>query len=173
MRVVTVPVLAVFLALASSVPAHALSINWDAAPKPIPDLAMVDRGGEAVALDRFAGRVVVLNLWATWCAPCRREMPSLAALQEAFPEAALTVVALALDRASFDELDDFMAEVGASNLLVLQDASMASARALDVPGLPATLVVDRDGAERFRHLGYADWSTADVIAALQAFVDAD
>jgi thiol-disulfide isomerase/thioredoxin len=173
MRLVTVSVLAPILALALSVPVHALSINWDSAPEAMPELAMVDRDGEAVALEAFAGRIVVLNLWATWCAPCRREMPTLADLQDAFDEDELIVVALAIDRAGFDELDLFMDEVGAGNLLVLHDASMASARALDAPGLPGTLVIDRDGHERFRHFGYADWSTAEVVAALRDLVAAD
>ncbi|MFW5833128.1 MAG: TlpA family protein disulfide reductase [Pseudomonadota bacterium] len=154
--------------LAWSVPANALSINWAEAPAAMPALTMRDRSDAPVELDAFEGRVVVLNLWATWCAPCRREMPSLAALQAAFDEADVQVVALALDRADFEALDAFMAEVGASNLLVLRDAGMASARALDAPGLPATFVVDREGTERFRHFGFADWSTPEVIEALRA-----
>lgn len=170
MRMVVLVIL--FWGLVGSVPASALSINWADAPEPVPALTMVDRDGRAVELDEFAGRVVVLNFWATWCAPCRAEMPSLAALQEAFAGEELTVLALAIDRASFDELDQFMAEVGAENLLVLQDRSMASARAIDAPGLPGTLVIDQDGQERFRHFGYADWGTAEVIETLRELVEA-
>ncbi len=173
MRLATLSVLAAISALVPSVPVHALSINWDAAPAAMPELSMVDRDGEAVALEAFQGRVVVLNLWATWCAPCRREMPTLADLQDAFPEAELIVLALAIDRAGFDELDAFMDEVGAGNILVLQDSSLASARTLDAPGLPGTFVVDREGRERFRHFGYADWSTAEVVDALRDLVAAD
>lgn len=159
--------IAVVTSVVWSVPGRALSINWADAPKVVPSFVLEDRNGAAVALEDFAGRVLVVNLWATWCAPCRLEMPSLAALQAAFPPDEVLVIAVAVDRADLPALDAFMAEVGAENLLVLRDAPAASARALGAPGLPATLVLDRDGAERFRHYGYADWAAADVVAALR------
>ncbi len=159
-------VLVVFgLAFTASVPAPALTINWDR-PTPLPPLELETAAGETVGLDAFAGQVVVLNLWATWCAPCEREMPTLAALQAAFDPAAVRVVALAVDRASFDELETFLAELGADQLRLVRDPDAAAARALGAPGLPVTVIVDAEGRERFRHAGYADWSTADVVEAV-------
>lgn len=155
-----------WLALAASVPASALTINWDRPAETPPPLAMETPGGETVGLDAFAGRVVVLNLWATWCAPCKREMPTLAALQAAFDPEAVRVVALAVDRAGFDELRAFLDEVDAGSLALVRDAEGAAARALGAPGLPVTLIVDQAGRERFRHAGYADWSTAEVVSAI-------
>jgi thiol-disulfide isomerase/thioredoxin len=159
-------VLVVFgLAFIASVPAPALTINWDR-PTPLPPLELETAAGETVGLDAFAGQVVVLNLWATWCAPCEREMPTLAALQAAFDPAAVRVVALAVDRAGFDELETFLAELGADQLRLVRDPDAAAARALGAPGLPVTVIVDAEGRERFRHAGYADWSTADVVEAV-------
>ena len=152
--------------LVASLPASALTINWDEPATPLPPLALEAADGETTGLDAFAGRVVVLNLWATWCAPCKREMPTLADLQAAFDPAAVRVVALAIDRSDFAELTAFLAELGAGELALRRDAEGAAARALEAPGLPVTIVVDREGRERFRHAGYADWSTAEVKAAI-------
>ena len=155
-----------WLTVAASVPASALTINWDRPGEAPPPLAMETPAGETVGLDAFAGRVVVLNLWATWCAPCKREMPTLAALQAALDPEAARVVALAVDRAGFDELRAFLDEVDAGSLALLRDPEGAVARALEAPGLPVTLIIDAAGRERFRHAGYADWSTRDVMGAV-------
>ena len=167
-------VLALVLAgslLAASVPASALTINWRDPGEPVPSLALETPAGETVSLDAFAGKVVVLNLWATWCAPCKREMPTLATLQAAFDPGELRVVALAVDRAGFDALEAFLAEVDALGLELVRDAGGDAARALDAPGLPLTLIVDRAGRERFRHAGYADWSTPEVVDAVTELVE--
>jgi thiol-disulfide isomerase/thioredoxin len=167
-------VLALVLAgslLAASVPASALTINWRDPGAPVPSLALETPAGETVSLDAFAGKVVVLNLWATWCAPCKREMPTLATLQAAFDPGELRVVALAVDRAGFEALEAFLAEVDALGLELVRDAGGDAARALDAPGLPLTLIVDRAGRERFRHAGYADWSTPEVMDAVTELVE--
>jgi thiol-disulfide isomerase/thioredoxin len=155
-----------WLACSASVPASALTINWDRPAADLPPLTMETREGHTVGIEAFAGRVVVLNLWATWCAPCKREMPTLAALQARFDPEAVRVVALAIDRAGFADLRAFLEEVDANALALLRDAEGDAARALDAPGLPVTLIIDAEGRERFRHAGYADWSTAEVTGAV-------
>lgn len=151
---------------AASLPASALTINWDAPATPLPSLNLETAAGETVGLDAFDGRVVVLNLWATWCAPCKREMPTLADLQAAFDPAAVRVVALAVDRSDFAALEAFLADLGADDLALVRDAEGAAARALEAPGLPVTIVVDAEGRERFRHAGYADWAAPEVLQAI-------
>ena len=124
-------------------------------------------GGEEVTPD-FAGKPTVLNFWATWCAPCRVEMPHLAALAEAMPEANVTLVAMG--RNDEDRVRAFLAETGAEGLRDLRDPSGAFSREAGVRGLPTTLVLDAEGREVARLVGIADWSSEDARALLRALV---
>ena len=91
------------------IPLAAAAFNFAATgPKPVPELTFLDADGNEVTLADFAGDVVVLNLWATWCAPCRREMPSLDRLQAALGEDGLTVIALSLDRGDVAKVRDVL-----------------------------------------------------------------
>lgn len=140
-------------------------------PKPVPPLALEDMQGRAVDLGRLAGKVVVLNLWATWCAPCREEMPALDRLQAAFAGQDVVVVALSLDRGGPERVQAFLDEIGVKHLTVYRDPKAASSRALKVPGLPATLLLDRQGREVGRVLGLAVWDGPEAKAAVQALLD--
>lgn len=145
-----------------------------AAPVAVPSAIVQDLAGNPVDLQArlTGGDVTVLNFWATWCAPCKREMPTLAALQDAFADRPLKVLTLAMDRADPDALRAFMAEVGANRLEILRDPIMAASAPYGVTGLPITLVVDAGGYEVFRHAGFADWASAPVTDFLAALLDA-
>lgn len=126
--------------------------------RPAPEISFLNGDGEALTLADFAGRVVVLNLWATWCAPCRREMPSLENLQAAFPEDDLQVVAVSQDRGDAqEEIEAFYEEIEVDGLAVYRDPKAKVARDLRAPGLPTTVVFDRSGQEVGRVLGDAEW----------------
>ena len=113
-----------------------------------PDVTALTLGGDTVALSSFRGEPVLLNLWATWCAPCRRETPYLQELAERHEGEGLRVVGLSLDRAGFEpEINDFVEEFGVS-YTVLRDPEMVSMDRYPVAGLPATFLVDRDGMIR-------------------------
>jgi thiol-disulfide isomerase/thioredoxin len=141
-----------------------------ASREPMPELTFSTLGGNETSLTDFTGRVVVLNLWATWCAPCREEMPSLDALQAMFPKDEVTVLALSVDRTGKDKILDFLQEVGIKRLTVAHDASAKAPRTLKVPGLPATILVDRKGREAGRVLGIEDWAGPDPVAAVEALL---
>lgn len=156
--------LAVALLLARVAPA--VEIAPEGAREPLPDIEFLDLEDKPARLSEFLGRVVVLNLWATWCAPCRAEMPSLDRLQQAFADKPLTVLALSVDRAGPERVRQFLAEIGVRHLAVYRDPKMRATRALRVPGLPATLLIDRQGREVGRHLGIAEWDSDGVKAAI-------
>jgi len=165
--------LSVLAALAALIiPLAAAAFNFAATgPKPVPELTFLDGGGNEVTLRDFEGEVVVLNLWATWCAPCRHEMPSLDRLQAELGADGLRVVALSLDRGDVAKIGDFFAELEIANLAIYQDPEAAAGRALGAPGLPTTLVIDRAGQEVGRLLGPAVWDGEPALALLRTILD--
>ncbi len=140
-------------------------------PKPLPELAFETLAGTPVKLSDLKGKVVVLNFWATWCAPCREEMPSLDRLQAAFDPNDVLVVALAVERSAPERIKAFLDEAGVSRLAVYRDATAATSRAVGLPGLPATLLVDHEGREVGRVLGIAEWDGPIAIDAVKRLVE--
>ena len=136
-------------------------------PQAMPELRFQDLDGKPAALDAFRGQVVVLNLWATWCVPCREEMPSLDRLQALVEGEPVRVVALSVDRAGPERVKGFVDEIGVRHLAVYQDRTAQAARTLRLPGLPATLLIDPDGREVGRVMGTAPWDGAEALAAVR------
>jgi thiol-disulfide isomerase/thioredoxin len=136
--------------------------------KALPEVSIEDADGVAHALADWQGQWVVLNFWATWCAPCRHEMPSLAALQVALPDVA--VLPVATGRNSPDGVKAFYAELGVTNLPVLLDPKSELARNMGVLGLPVTVIVNPQGMEVARLTGDADWNSAHAHTILTALM---
>lgn len=161
------------LVLLTSAPARAIELA-PATGEALPPLRFIDMQGNETGLDSFRGKVVVLNLWATWCAPCREEMPSLRKLAAQLDPSRAVVVALSVDRAGQDRVQRFIDEIGgAGDMLIYRDPKAAAARSLKVPGLPATILVDADGKEAGRLLGIAAWDSPEALAAVRAVTDDD
>ena len=152
--------------------AFAGAVDWQAArdaglvklvpaeePAPVSDVEFTDSEGGTHTLADYKGKVVLLNFWATWCAPCREEMPYLDALQSEMGGEDFEVVAVATGRNAPDRIDKFYAETGLQNLPVLLDPRQQLARDMGVVGLPVTVLIDREGREVARLLGEADWSS--------------
>jgi thiol-disulfide isomerase/thioredoxin len=129
------------------------------AAAPAPELAFVGGDGKALTLADFKGRVVLLNLWATWCGPCVEEMPALDRLQARLGGPDFTVVALSVDRQGRSLVEPFLAKLGITNLAMYLDTGSAAMRALKIRGLPTTLLLDRDGREVGRLEGAAAWDS--------------
>jgi thiol-disulfide isomerase/thioredoxin len=138
--------------------------------KSIPPLAFKTGEGQDMTLERWKGRVVLLNLWATWCAPCRKEMPDLNMLQKALGSADFEVVALSLDRKGSDASGIFLKETNADSLALYVDQTAEALGTLQVPGLPATLLIDRQGKEAARLLGPAAWASPEAQAVIKALM---
>lgn len=122
-------------------------------------------GTERTAAD-YAGKALVLNFWATWCAPCVEEMPALDALARLVPEAA--VLPLSSDRGGAAAVAKFYAARGIKHLPVVLDPQGAAARTVGSRGIPTTLLVDARGRERGRVEGAADWGSAASVAMVRA-----
>lgn len=134
------------------------------APRELPEVRFTDGSGKRLSLADFRGKLVLLNLWATWCGPCREEMPTLDRLQAALGGADFEVVALSIDRAGMGVVDAFYAETGVRSLARYIDESGKSAQQLNAVGLPTTLLLDREGREIARHVGPAEWDTPEMVA---------
>jgi len=130
-------------------------------PVAVADVPFKDADGAELKLSNFRGRIVMLNLWATWCAPCRREMPALDALQSKYGGDDFIVLALSQDRKGVDAVKKFYGEIGVKSLVVYIDQRAKSSRKLRAPGLPTTLLLGRDGQELGRLIGPAEWASED------------
>jgi thiol-disulfide isomerase/thioredoxin len=126
--------------------------------------------GKAMTISAFKGRVVLLNLWATWCAPCRKEMPDLNALQQELGSDQFEVVALSVDRGSPEKAQKFLAEVGANALKFYHDPTAQAGFSLMAIGMPSTLLFDREGREIGRLVGPAKWDSQDAKNLIQAVI---
>ncbi len=136
--------------------------------RPVPEITFVDGEARARTLSDFKGKAVLLNLWATWCAPCRKEMPALDRLQAAVGGPDFEVVALSLDRAGVEPVRRFYGETGVKEIAIYLDASGKALRDLKVTGLPTTLLIDREGRELGRLIGPAEWDAPEMVAFLRA-----
>ena len=140
--------------------------------KPVPDLAFLDGEGRRVDLSEFKDKLVLLNLWATWCAPCVKEMPALDRLQAQLGGPGFHVLALSVDRGGKDQVQPFYQRIGVKNLDLYLDPSSASMQTLKLRGLPTTLLVDQEGRELGRIEGAVEWDSPEVVAFLRKHMGA-
>jgi len=131
------------------------------APEDLPEVKFQDASGQERTLAGWRGKVVLLNLWATWCLPCRKEMPALDRLQREMASDQFEVVAVSVDRTGLDGARKFLEEAKAEKLALYADGTARLATTLRAAGLPATLLLDREGREIGRLLGPAEWDGED------------
>lgn len=155
---------------AASTGADKLEKFKGAEPKPMPPLSFVDAEGRRIDLADFKDRVILLNLWATWCGPCVKEMPSLDRLQAQLGGDAFQVVALSLDRGGRAAVEPFYKKTGVEHLTVFLDPGSESMKALSLRGLPTTILVDPEGRELGRVEGAVEWDSPEVVAFLRQFL---
>ncbi|MGQ0683397.1 TlpA family protein disulfide reductase [Bradyrhizobium sp.] len=142
-----------------------------AARKPVPEIAFENATGRVTTLTAFADKALVLNIWATWCVPCRREMPALDRLQATLGGPHFAVVPVSIDRGGVDAVMKFYGEIGIQNLPIYLDVSGKAARAVGAIGLPTTLVLDREGYEIARVTGPAEWDAPELVEFLKPLVE--
>ena len=140
------------------------------APKPVAAINFDDAQGRSRSLAEFKGKVVLLNIWATWCGPCRKEMPALDRLQAALGGPEFEVVALSIDRGGTDAVRKFFADIGIRTLAMYLDSSGQALRTLSALGLPTTLLIDRGGREIGRLIGPAEWDSPEMVEFVRCVV---
>jgi thiol-disulfide isomerase/thioredoxin len=175
--VVPVALFAVLLGLSAPVLAEKPPIAGDmkdfitAEPvKPVPAFAITDLEGKEVTLDALKGKVVVLNLWATWCVPCIKEMPSLERLSVKMKDKGVAVMSVSQDRGGMKQVGPFLDKHGLKALPIYLDAKGAVLKAIAGRGLPTTLVIDKEGREIGRLEGDAEWDGPHAIALIEHYL---
>ena len=137
-------------------------------PKPLPEITFRNGEGTALSLAQWEGRVVLVNLWATWCGPCRKEMPTLAELQRQLGSEDFEVVAISVDRQGAEVAKPFLEDVGAEALELYLDPSTDILADFKAVGLPASMLIDRSGREVGRMFGPADWASPEAVRLINA-----
>jgi thiol-disulfide isomerase/thioredoxin len=141
-------------------------------PAPALDVTFLNPQGVPVRLSDFKGKTVLLNLWATWCAPCRKEMPALDALQAALGGTDFEVVAVNIDTRNFEKPKQFLSEINVSRLAYYADPAAkiftdmkGAGKAF---GMPTTLLIDKNGCELANLAGPAEWASPEALACVKA-----
>ena len=140
-------------------------------PIPAPQAVFSDGAGQPVTLQDFHGQVVVLNFWATWCAPCVHEMPTLDNLQAKLGGPRLRVVAVSEDRGGAKVVEPFMARTGLKHLDVYIDRKGALFREFGAKGLPTTLLIDAEGRVVGGLEGPAEWDSDEALELIRFYMD--
>ena len=143
-------------------------VGWANAPTPVPDIRFQDANGTSYTLSNFRGKVVLLNVWASWCAPCRKEMPALDRLQRMLGGPDFQVVPLSIDIGGADAVRRFYGEIGIRALGIYVDPTTDATGKLRTVGIPTTLLLDREGRERWRKTGPAEWDSPEIVESLRA-----
>ena len=140
-------------------------------PQPLPDLAFEDAKGGERALADFRGKIVLLNIWATWCVPCREEMPALDRLQQKLGGQGFEVLALSIDAGGVPAVKRFYEEIGIRSLAIYVDRTARATESLRAVGVPTTLLIDRQGREIGRRSGAALWDGPEAIRMIQGHMN--
>ena len=163
----------VFLLMILALPAWAAPEGFELSkPAPLPEISFQDENGSTVSLNDFKGKTVVLNLWATWCAPCVTEMPDLNTLQKRLKDKGVEIITVSMDR-SIEKAQAFYKKTGIDALPLYWDSTRSLGFDLGFNGLPATIIVNTNGQEVARVSGPLDWLDQEIEAFLLAMESAD
>jgi len=140
-------------------------------PLPVPSTPVVSKDAGPITLDRFQGKFVVLNFWATWCGPCVRELPSLQRLNAKFAGDDFAVVLISQDRGGFEKTGPFLQKLGIDIPHNFIDEKLKFSHAIAVRGLPTTILLGPDGIEIGRLVGPAEWDEPEAVALINYYRD--
>lgn len=139
-------------------------------PQALPEFGFLDEAGRRHTLADFRGKVVLLNLWATWCGPCRHEMPAFDEIKRKFAGQPFDMLAISIDRGGLKKPRRFFDEIGIRNLTLYGDEDGRLAPLLKSFAMPTTLLIDAQGRELGRIAGPAEWASDDALALIAAAI---
>jgi thiol-disulfide isomerase/thioredoxin len=153
------------------VPEHAALGEFIPASPPLaaPAISFIDLAGNPVTLAEFTGKIVLVNLWATWCEPCLREMPSLERAQSRLG-GRIVVIAISEDRGGGKAVEPFVDKLGLKSVKIYLDPKSAMQRAFKVRGLPTSFLIDREGRVLGWVEGAAEWDAPKLLEILKSFL---
>jgi thiol-disulfide isomerase/thioredoxin len=140
-------------------------------PRPAPVEVFYDADGRDVSLLDFSGKIVLLNLWATWCAPCVKELPSLDRLQAKLGGEDFVVVALSIDRQGAAAVKPFFTKLGIAKLGIYVDAENKIGGELGLSVLPSTIVISRNGTMLGKLIGAVEWDSPEAVALVRHYIE--
>ncbi|MEW5704298.1 MAG: TlpA disulfide reductase family protein [Pseudomonadota bacterium] len=151
-------------------PPAALHFTPLSKPRPVPDAVFYDEEYRERRFADWRGKGIVLNLWATWCGPCVRELPTLDRLAGLLAGEDIVVLALALDRGGLAVVKPFYEELGINRLAIYLDPKGRVAKAFGLVGVPVTAFIDHEGRVLGSHAGLADWDTPEALALVRSYL---
>ncbi|MCX8506181.1 MAG: TlpA disulfide reductase family protein [Alphaproteobacteria bacterium] len=131
-------------------------------PRPMPDLSFDEESGKKIIIRRLTGQIRIFNYWATWCAPCVAELPSLQRLADRKASIGVNVIAVSIDRGGFSTIAPFLKQHGLDKMMVLSDAAGQSMTEFSLKGLPTSILYNRQGEEIGRIEGEYNWDSPEV-----------
>lgn len=137
--------------------------------KPAPDFSLVDRGGKTWTLSELKGQVVFVNFWATWCPPCREEMPAMQRLYSMMPKDKFKMLAI-LNKDNPEVADKFAAQLGIT-MPILDDQANNVGLKYGLTGLPETFIIDKQGVLRKKFIGPAQWDSPGIVQMLMGYIN--
>jgi copper(I)-binding protein len=152
----------------AALPSASAGLTLHSEPRNLPALRFVDGAGVPTSLDAFRGKIVLLNVWATWCTPCREEMPTLDRLQAALGGPDFEVIALSIDHGGTQVVRDFFRQIGIQRLQPYTDQFGETMSTLGASAVPLTLLIDRQGREIARKLGPAVWDDPKLVDQIRS-----
>lgn len=149
---------------------ESFKLERHAKPARIPELQLVDANGKSLRVSELLGKPIVLNIWATWCGPCVRELPSLDELQRILQADGILVAVVSEDRAPQKVVPEFLQKLKIRSLSSYYDPDGGAVRLLRTPVLPTTLIIDSEGQEVARVVGALEWSDKENVESIRRLV---
>jgi len=147
-----------------------VKINPIKGNKKSPDFSLKDLNGKEVEITQFKGKVVFLNFWATWCGPCKEEMPGLEFLHQLLKERKFVLLTISVDYEGIKPVQEFMSKQKYT-FPVLLDPKGETLDLFEVKGIPTTFLIDKKGIMTGKAIGPRDWKSADIVSLLNLLIE--